>query len=92
MTKSMNSYKTKTTISIDAELLAVTDTIAVEMEVSRSQVVATALDQYIQRYQNRELLNQINDAYANEPDPEDAETMKFIYSRRRKLGDHREWK
>ena len=39
------------------------------MIVPRSRVFVLALEEYIKREQNRELLTQINSAYADEPPP-----------------------
>lgn len=58
----------KTAISIQKPLFEEAESLAHKMKVSRSRLFALALEEYIQRQQNRELLAQINAAYANEPD------------------------
>lgn len=84
--------KIKTAISINDDLFEQTDTIAQELDIPRSQVVALALEDYIRRYRNKQLLAQINDAYADELDAEDTGTLEIIRSHQRKLGEHEEWK
>ena len=84
--------KIKTAISIDDELIGEADTLAQELDIPRSRVVALALEEYIRRYRNRQLLTQINEAYEDEPDAEDTANLEIIRSHRRKSGAHDEWK
>jgi metal-responsive CopG/Arc/MetJ family transcriptional regulator len=58
----------KTAISIQESLLEQAESLARNMKISRSRLFALALEDYIHRQQNRELLAQINAAYADEPD------------------------
>jgi metal-responsive CopG/Arc/MetJ family transcriptional regulator len=73
----------KTAISIQKSLFEQAEKIARKMKVSRSRLFALALEDYIHREQNRELLAQINRAYANEPDSTE-QTL-----RRKVRGTHR---
>jgi hypothetical protein len=84
--------KKKTAISIDDCLLEETDQIAQELDIPRSQVISLALSDFNQRYRNRQLLSQINEAYADPPDADEAGTWEIIRSQRNKLGKHEEWK
>ncbi len=84
--------KVKTAISIDDNLLAETVSLAQELDIPKSQVVSLALEEFIQHHRNRQLLSQINEAYADAPDAEDKSTLEIIRSHRRKLGEHDEWK
>ncbi len=59
----------KTAISIQKSLFEQAENLARKMKVSRSRLFVLALEDYIRRQQNRELLAQINAAYAAEPDP-----------------------
>jgi len=58
----------KTAISIQKPLFEQAEDLARRMQVSRSRLFALALEDYIRRQQNRELLAQINAAYADGPD------------------------
>ncbi len=58
----------KTAISIDEQLFQGVETLASEMQVSRSQVFAMAVEEYLRRYQNQKLLEAINEAHADGPD------------------------
>ena len=57
----------KTAISLQKPLFEQADDLARKMKVSRSKLFVMALEDYIDRQQNRELLNQINAACAEEP-------------------------
>jgi metal-responsive CopG/Arc/MetJ family transcriptional regulator len=59
----------KTAISLQKPLFEQAENIARRMKVSRSRLFVLALEDYIQRQQNCELLNQIKAAYAAEPEP-----------------------
>lgn len=84
--------KVKTAISIEDSLLDETGAIAQELDIPRSQVVSLALEDYIRRYRNKQLLAQINEAYADAPDSDEIGTMEIIRSHQRKTGEHEEWK
>ncbi len=73
----------KTAISIQKSLFEEAEKVARKMKVSRSRLFALALEDYLHREQNRELLTKINAAYADEPDPAER-TL-----RRKARGTHR---
>ena len=84
--------KFKTAISIESSILLETDTVAKELDVSRSQIVSDALVGYLTQYHNKQLLAKINAIYNGEPDLEDIEAMKIIRSHQKKQGKSEEWK
>lgn len=92
MTISINQNKSKTAISIDNQLLKETDSIAQELSVSRSQLVSSALDEYVRRYRNQQLLTQINIAFSDKLDDDEQKTLQVIRTHGKKLGDAGEWK
>jgi metal-responsive CopG/Arc/MetJ family transcriptional regulator len=59
----------KTAISVQKSLFEKADSLARQMKVPRSRLFVMALEEYIQRQQSQELLEKINAAYADEPDP-----------------------
>lgn len=61
-------HAVKTAISIEKNLFDQADNIAREMKVSRSKLFVIALQDFIARQQNKEMLARINAAYADEPD------------------------
>ena len=58
----------KTAISIEKNLFDQAENIARTMKVSRSKLFVIALQDYIEHRKNKEMLAQINAAYADEPD------------------------
>jgi metal-responsive CopG/Arc/MetJ family transcriptional regulator len=84
--------KVKTAISIDNTLLEETANLAQELDIPRSQVVSLALEDYIRRYRNKQLLAQINAAYSDSPDADETGTLEIMRSHQRKSGEPGEWK
>lgn len=59
----------KTAVSLQKDLFEQVETLAGEMKISRSRLFVLALEEFLRRHQNRQLLEQINAAYAEAPDP-----------------------
>ena len=81
----------KTAISVQEALFEQAEKIAKEMKISRSRLFNLALDDFVLRYRNRELLKQINEAYADLPDPEEQERRLKMLRIQKRLMDS-EWK
>ena len=60
----------KTAISLQEYLFEQAEAIAAEMKISRSRLIAIALEEFIRRHQNRILLEKINAAYGDISDTE----------------------
>jgi metal-responsive CopG/Arc/MetJ family transcriptional regulator len=75
----------KTAISIQERLFEQADALAREMNISRSRLFALALQEFIQRYQNQKLLDEINSAYKGELDPGEAIRLHSMRRRQRYL-------
>ena len=67
----------KTAISLDDQLLSETDSAAREMGLSRSRLIATALEAYLRRRRQDEITARLNEVYA-EPDPAEARIVQAI--------------
>jgi metal-responsive CopG/Arc/MetJ family transcriptional regulator len=80
----------KTAISIQKSLFDKADQLARQMNVPRSRLFVLALEEYIQHQQSRELLAQINAAYADEPDPVEQTYLKNTRKLHRKIAEG-EW-
>jgi metal-responsive CopG/Arc/MetJ family transcriptional regulator len=61
----------KTAISLQQSLFEQVDALAQELQISRSRLFVLAVEAFIQRYQNRQLLEAINEAYDDLPDAEE---------------------
>jgi metal-responsive CopG/Arc/MetJ family transcriptional regulator len=57
----------KTAISIPDELFESADELAQEMGVSRSQLYATAVAEYVAKYRTSDVTAKLNEVYAEEP-------------------------
>ena len=81
----------KTAISIQKNLFQHADDIAKEMKISRSRLFVLAVEDYIRRYENNLLLEQINRAYTDDPDPEEQETLRRVRRKYIKTLEGIEW-
>lgn len=74
----------KTAISLPKSLFEQAEAVGCEMKVSRSRLIAIALEEFIRRYQNRQLLEKINAAYEDPPDEEEQALLRSMsrYHRR----------
>jgi len=66
----------KATITIQKNLLQQADEIARRMKITRSRLFALAIEDFIRRYENKLILEQINLAYADSLDPDEQETLR----------------
>ncbi len=81
----------KTAISVPKNLFQETEQIAHEMNLPRSQVITLALEEYIQRYQNKKLLEQINEAYTAPMTSDEKESLEIIRSQQKRLVRDEKW-
>ncbi len=75
----------KTAISIQKPLFDRAEDLARKLKVSRSRLFVMALEDYLRRQQNQELLAQINAAYADEPDPVEQSLHRKLKRQHRKV-------
>ena len=66
----------KTAISLQENLLQKIDSLARELDMSRSRLFALAAEEFLQRYQNQQLLETINAAYDDLPEPTDENLLQ----------------
>jgi metal-responsive CopG/Arc/MetJ family transcriptional regulator len=58
----------KTAISIQKSLFEQAESLAQQLNMSRSHLFGLAIETFIKNHQNQILLDEINQAYADEPD------------------------
>jgi metal-responsive CopG/Arc/MetJ family transcriptional regulator len=76
----------KTAISLPESLFNRAETVAHELQISRSQLVAKALDELIKRYERQALIEAVNRAYEEDPPTtEEKELLQGIREKQRKL-------
>ncbi|HED03230.1 MAG TPA: ribbon-helix-helix protein, CopG family [Candidatus Fraserbacteria bacterium] len=75
----------KTAISLQKSLFEQVDALARELQISRSRLFVLAVEEYIRRRQNRQLLEAINAAYDDSPDPEEQTLLHKMRPQHRQL-------
>jgi len=75
----------KTAISVDKPLFDEVDALAQEMEVSRSYLFTLAAREYIQRHKSQKMLEAVNAAHDDVPDPAGESLQTRMRSKHREL-------
>jgi metal-responsive CopG/Arc/MetJ family transcriptional regulator len=75
----------KTAISIEKPLFEKVDSLAQELNTSRSRIFAMAATEFIQRRKNQELLEAINNAYDDHSDANEESLKSVMKSRHLKM-------
>lgn len=57
----------KTAISLSDELFRAADALAVRLGVSRSELYATAVQEYLAKHRDEDVTAKLNEVYASEP-------------------------
>jgi metal-responsive CopG/Arc/MetJ family transcriptional regulator len=68
----------KTAISIPEPLFQRAEAVAHSLQISRSQLIARAVAEFVKRYENRSLLESLNRAYEDSPSAEEREQMQSM--------------
>jgi len=75
----------KTAISLRGSLFERVNDLAQELRVSRSRLFVLAVEEFIQRHENRRLLEALNDAYDDVPDSDEQALHDKMRQRHRQL-------
>ncbi len=75
----------KTAISVRKTLFQQAEELARKMKVSRSRLFVLALEDFIRRQENRDLLDKLNAAYATEPDDAEQTLRRKVRRHHRRL-------
>ncbi len=75
----------KTAISLQKSLFQQLELLARTMKVTRSRLFTLALEDFIRRQKNKALLEKINAAYADKPDPAEQTLLRQMRRQHRKL-------
>jgi len=75
----------KTAISLEEPLLERVDGVAKEMGIPRSHLFVLAVEDFLRRRENERLLDVINAAYADMPDPEEDAHQAAMRRKQREL-------
>ncbi len=66
----------KTAVSLSESLFRQAEAMAEEMKISRSRLFGLALQEFLRRREDQRILEQLNEVYAGEPDPDDQELLR----------------
>jgi hypothetical protein len=66
----------KTAISLDESLFREAEDWAGKLGVTRSQLFARAVEEYVRRHENEELLRRLNEAHSDGPEEEDEKALR----------------
>jgi metal-responsive CopG/Arc/MetJ family transcriptional regulator len=80
----------KTAISIQKSLFEQADNLAQQLKISRSHLFGLAIETFVKNHQNQILLEEINQAYSEEPDPKEKIRLSKMHTQHRKLVEN-EW-
>lgn len=80
----------RTAISLQKSLFEEAEAIARELKVSRSRLMAIALEEFIRRHQNQQLLEKINAAYEDSPNEEEQVILGRMHRQHRQIAET-EW-
>ena len=75
----------KTAISIQKSLFEQAESLAQELNVSRSQLFGLAIETFVKNHQNQILLEEINKAYSDEQDTSDKVRLSKMRKHHRKI-------
>ena len=80
----------KTAISIQKSLFEQAESLAQQLNMSRSQLFGLAIETFVKNHQNKILLDEINQAYSDEPDATEITRLSKMRKSHRKLVEN-EW-
>lgn len=75
----------KTAVSIEESLFREAESLAENMNVSRSKLFAAAISEFISKYKNQQLLAEINAVYDDAPDKQEKNKLEAMQGKQRQL-------
>ena len=81
----------KTAISMQEDLFSELQAAAEEMNLSRSQVFALAVKEFLWQRESRRMQEQLEEVYGDGPDEEELNLAKAMKARLRRLIEREEW-
>ncbi|MCB0065254.1 MAG: ribbon-helix-helix protein, CopG family [Caldilineaceae bacterium] len=81
----------KTAISLDDKLFEQVECLMQELEMSRSRVIATALQEYIKRREKQKILDKLNEVYSDGPTEEEEREKRAMKGYHQKIMADEAW-
>jgi metal-responsive CopG/Arc/MetJ family transcriptional regulator len=80
----MTMPSVKTAISLEPPLLDQIDSLAAELDVTRSRLIALAAEEFIRRHDSKRMLAALNRAYSAGPTKEETRVREAMRERHRR--------
>ena len=81
----------KTSISLSSSLVEKVESLARELNMSRSQLLSIAVQEFIERHETRRMMAALNEVYDDFTDEEDKAIQREIQEYHRKLMRDEPW-
>jgi len=81
----------RTAISIEQDLFTAVNKMARNMKISRSRLISDAVKDYLKKQENKRLLAQLNDVYADDTSEEENLISKSMGKKQRKIIQSESW-
>ena len=81
----------KTAISLEESLFREAESLAENMKISRSKLIATAVLEFISKHKNQQLLAEINAAYDYASDNQEKNNLESVRVKQRQLLRDEPW-
>lgn len=75
----------KTAVSLPQSLFGRADSLARTLHISRSQLFARAVEEFLKKHEKQTLSEALNRAYEDSPTPDERELLKSMRSKQRRL-------
>lgn len=85
MNGASNGTSGQTAISLEQSLFDELVRLAHDLRMSRSRLIAVAVEEYIERRSTREMMDQLNKVCAEEPDEEELAILRFAKRMQREI-------
>jgi metal-responsive CopG/Arc/MetJ family transcriptional regulator len=74
----------KTAISLEEPLFNEADSVAQELNISRSRLFAVAVEEFLERYKTKKLVDGMNRVHATEPEEDERRALRGIREQMRR--------
>jgi metal-responsive CopG/Arc/MetJ family transcriptional regulator len=81
------AHHIKTAISMEESLFNELVRLARDLRMSRSRLIAVAVEEFIERRSTREMMDQLNKAYADDLDDEERAFLRFARRQQRRIAE-----
>lgn len=81
----------KTAVSIDEVLFEQAKELARLMNVSRSKLISLALDEFVRKHQEEDMIRRINESCVGLPDEQEKEFLRLANANSVKFTENDEW-